>query len=203
MLTLNSRYYQEERELKYVDEKVLRRIKVRGDDLKGLGEEIIIDLQISSKTIYSKVLQQEQIRKDYQMGLFGVPGSPEARAKVLKALEYADMDIVFEKDIKEIERQVAQWENNQIEKGLTVRRREFDDDLLHLEELERRMKDLDWFALSPEIQAGYFMHRQEHLRALEDMRERMAETQMMQNMTQETIQKMAQGAPQGIPQGTI
>lgn len=64
---------------------------------------------------------------------------------------------------------------------------DWDNDAIHLEVLEKRMKEPSWMELPPETQQAYMMHRMQH------------EQKQMQKMQLQAMQAMAMGVPPGGP----
>jgi hypothetical protein len=97
LLGLAQKYYTEVRMIRVVGvTKEPQVLAFTGADLRG-----IIDVYVEPRSAQANTLgaKRKEIMDLYQMGLFGMPGDPVVRQRVLQALEMGHLNELFEENL--------------------------------------------------------------------------------------------------------
>lgn len=122
--------------------------KFIGADIKGNKDVFVVP---GSSDPGSKTLKRQDILNAFNMGLLGNPQDPKLREKVLKMLEYGDVNEVWQDqaiDMAQINKQI-----HQIEEGQIPDQNEFDNHPLHFSEKNRYRKTEKYASLPESAQA--------------------------------------------------
>lgn len=148
----------------YTDKRVIR---IVGDDKQTqvydfLGSDLTLDLELVPGSAFprSRAAEQQTVVELWREGMFvDKNGRPDYR-RALQLLQLGPVSAwVSDEDM---DKRNQAWENSQFRNGIYVPARSFDDHIVHIEEVERYMKRPDFRVLTPQIQALYEYHRQEH-----------------------------------------
>jgi hypothetical protein len=102
----------------------------------------------------SKALRHDQITQAWQLGLI------EDRGKVLKALDFGDVESIYGDNTKQ--RLRARRENGQLLEGILPQIQEWDDDLIHMDEIEEIATSEMWDSFPEEVQQVITQHYSAH-----------------------------------------
>lgn len=199
--------------LKYVGKnyKLPRMLKIAGEGLEytvkdfvgqDLNDNYDVIVVEGSTVPQSKVLKRTDIRNAWQDGLLGDPGDPKVRAKVLKMMEYGDVAEMWKKqalDESQVKRVLtAIEENDQIK--LKENMSEFDNQMMHLEQMnEYRLTD-KFMVLSPEQKDLFRWVMEWRLQAMIQVTQ--PQIPQQERIAQSTLDMQAQGmglGPDGAP----
>jgi hypothetical protein len=104
--------------------------------------------------------RQLRIERWYAEGLFGPPGDPGATATFFDLINYPHLNRAARPG--GVDREMADWENAQMLKGVPVLPGETHDDALHLEAHREIEASPEWYRLPQEVRAIFEMHRKAH-----------------------------------------
>lgn len=137
---------------------------ISGGDLYKVGEDGVIgkgyfNVKVDKSSLFprSKLAVRRELEWLLQMGLLNIQ---QDRQKILDALEEDSVQEFF--DTERGEKQIANFENYLMERGIDVFPESYNDDILHIREHQRRMKQPDFFFLSPEVKMKFTEHVAAH-----------------------------------------
>lgn len=196
--------------LKYVSKyyKMPRLLKLAGEGLDYavkdfVGEDIGDNTDVicipGSTVPNSKVLKRQEIFNAYNTGLLGDPADPKLRAKVLKMMEYGDVEEMWKSqalDEAQIKKAIETVENEQLPPL-----HEMDNHVLYVSEFNDYRKQDKYESLSPKAKMIFNYVMEWHLQAEVKLRNpQIPEQQMMAEQMNNNLKTMF---PQGgqMPQG--
>ena len=184
-----------------------RILKIAGSDLDYtvktfIGEDLRNNFDVhvvaGSTSPQSKVLKRQDIMNSFTQGLLGDPTDPKVRVKVLEALEFGQIEGLWEDqaiNMAQINKQIAQIENGEV-----PIRNENDDHVMHYMEKNKFRKTDKFTALSPRSQqimlADIQYHLEEMIRLVNPQAQQ--DMQMAQEMSAATDEMFAGAPPEGM-----
>lgn len=119
---------------------------------------------ISSMLPETRSEREARITKNYELGVYGPPGTPEAAARLAELLRFPHTQRALLPGGRDV--MTARDENKRLFQGMPAQQIplfEWYDDLIHLQTHEEYMKSTAFLELPPPIQMNFAMHRQMHL----------------------------------------
>jgi hypothetical protein len=196
-----------------------RMLKIAGEGLEytvkefvgeDIGENFDVIVVPGSTAPSSKVLRNQDIMQAWQSGLLGNPADDKVRMKVLKMMEYGDREEMWKDqalDQAQVKKAIAA-----IEQGDMPQLNQFDNHVVHLQEMNQYRKQDKFNLMTPESQKIFMYVMEWHLNALADLANPALAQQKMQaenalkmaplamQKTQQTIDQMHPGSPQNAGQ---
>lgn len=155
------KYYAFERKIKFSTESGYNVKTVKGEDLSGDNDVIVVR---GSTLPGSKVLKRQEIMNMYQMGLLGTPNDPEVVEQLLGMLEYGDTAQPFVDHA--LDRTKTKKFIEMIEAGELPEISEFDNHNYLIRELNRYRKSEKFDELMPDCKEHLLAAMEECLRLM-------------------------------------
>jgi hypothetical protein len=147
-----------------------------------------VQIQGGAAVAKLQAAKKQELREAAQVGVLNL-ADPRNRQKYLEDMGIQGYDSDIGPDQKRAEQENALLDNLQKTPQKQPIVLEWDQHDIHIQIIEKRMKEPSWLELPPQIQQAYMQHREQHLQMKQQM-------QMMANM-----QAAAAGAPPPQPQG--
>lgn len=147
-----------------------------------LHDNCNVVVEAGSNVTKLQAARKQELREAAQAGVLNL-ADPRNRAEYLEQMGITG----FDSDIGPDEKR-AELENSQIDNLKNAPTKQpvvldWDNDAIHMQVHEKRMKEPSWMELAPEIQQAYMSHRQQH------------EQQMQRKMMLAQMQAIAAGGP--------
>lgn len=163
-------------------------------------EQGSVDVKIATESLLpeSRQAKQDKIWKMYQAGLFGEPGSPEARRRFFDLAQFPHMDRATKPG--GIDRITAQRENGKLVQGIPhdeIPVLQTYDHQTHVAVHKKFINSPDFLQQPRRVQWGFMLHMKAHLEYLEQAKAQAAEEEaaLMQMMSEAQGEGGLGGAP--------
>lgn len=146
-------------------------------------------VEAGSNVTKLQAAKKQELREAAQSGVLNL-ADPRNRRKYLEdmGIQGYDSDIGPDQKRAEFENSVLDdLQNNPTNKPIVL---DWDNHAVHMQVLEKRMKESSWMELPPETQQAYMLHRQQH------------EMAMQQQMQMQAMQAAMMGQPPQPAQGS-
>jgi hypothetical protein len=193
ILKMVAQYYTEERTMQLAGED--------GDyDFVGFKGEMLrnnvnIEVQAGSMQPVSKAAKQAGIRDTLTLFIQnGMPLDPRSLRKMVRDLEVGDVEGLFGNiavDIRQVKREIRY-----MYQGIPIPINDYDNDDIHISELEDEMKSARYFRQPQNIKAIFEAHLALHRDRRASAQEAAAQSQMQGMMQQDQIQQQASAQAQ-------
>lgn len=145
----------------------------KGADLRNNTD---VSVKKDSSLPDSRLAREYRIMDNYEKGLYGDPRDPKVRRRVLNMIDDAEVKDVFNE--LRLDEVCARWENQLLIQGQEIQINPYDNHAVHLEELNKFRKTLDYqkvkaqdFARFAEVEIAFDVHAQMHQKILEQQEE--------------------------------